>query len=160
MYIYYIIYIINMNIVTEDASFKSKALAALGIAVTADALDYFAAPIFSTPIIGDIFDSFITGLLYSITKSKLSTAVNMAEFIPFIGDFLPVYTLSTLMWISKESKRHNKERVRKYEHEYQNKTKTPVLRAKLLSSSPSSLYIPFWKNIKLFQFLLRDVVGR
>ena len=30
-----------MNIVREDASFKSKALAALGIAVTADALDYF-----------------------------------------------------------------------------------------------------------------------
>jgi hypothetical protein len=150
-----------MNIVREDASFKNKAFAALGIAVTADALDYFAAPIFSTPIIGDIFDSFITSLLYSITKSKLSTAVNMAEFIPFIGDFLPVYTLSTLMWISKESKRRNKERVRKYEQEYHNKTKTPILRAKLLSlSPPSSLYIPFWKNIKLFQFLLRDVVGR
>ena len=149
-----------MNIVREEASFKSKALAALGIAVTADALDYFAAPIFSTPIIGDIFDSFITSLLYSITKSKLSTAVNMAEFIPFIGDFLPVYTLSTLMWISKESKRRNKERVRKYEQEYHNKTKTPVLRAKLLSSSPPSLYTPLWKNIKLFQFLLRDVVGR
>jgi hypothetical protein len=29
----------------------------------------------------------------------------MAEFIPFIGDLLPVYTLSTLMWISKESKK-------------------------------------------------------
>src|SRR5215211_6057333 len=94
-----------MNIVREDASFKNKALAALGISVIADALDYFAAPIFSAPIVGDIFDSFITGLLYSITKSKLSTAVNMAEFIPFIGDLLPVYTLSTLMWISKESKK-------------------------------------------------------
>jgi hypothetical protein len=29
----------------------------------------------------------------------------MVEFIPFIGDFIPVYTLSTLMWISKESKK-------------------------------------------------------
>jgi hypothetical protein len=29
----------------------------------------------------------------------------MAEFIPFVGDLLPVYTLSTLMWISKESKK-------------------------------------------------------
>jgi hypothetical protein len=95
-----------MEIVKEEAtSFRGKALTALGISVTADALDYFAAPIFSTPIIGDIFDSFVTSLLYSITKSKLSTAVNMAEFIPFIGDFLPVYTLSTLMWISKESKK-------------------------------------------------------
>jgi hypothetical protein len=94
-----------MEIVKEGTSFGGKALTALGISVTADALDYFAAPIFSTPIIGDIFDSFVTSLLYSITKSKLSTAVNMAEFIPFIGDLLPVYTLSTLMWISKESKK-------------------------------------------------------
>ena len=149
-----------MNIVREDASFKDKALAALGVSVIADALDYFAAPIFSAPIVGDIFDSFITGLLYSITKSKLSTAINMAEFIPFIGDFLPVYTLSTLMWISKESKRRNKEDSRKYDAQY-SETKTPVLRAKLLSSSsPSSLHIPFWKNIKLFQFLLRDAVSR
>jgi hypothetical protein len=94
-----------MEIVKKGTSFRGKALTALGISVTADALDYFAAPIFSTPIIGDIFDSFVTSLLYSITKSKLSTAVNMAEFIPFIGDLLPVYTLSTLMWISKESKK-------------------------------------------------------
>jgi hypothetical protein len=149
-----------MNIVSEDASFKDKALAALGISVIADALDYFAAPIFSTPIVGDIFDSFITSLLYSITKSKLSTAINMAEFIPFIGDFLPVYTLSTLMWISKESKRQKKQDHGKYDAEH-SEAKTPVLRAKLLSSSsPSSLHIPFWKNIKLFQFLLRDVIRR
>ena len=94
-----------MEIVKEGTSFRGKALTALGISVAADALDYFAAPIFSTPIIGDIFDSFVTSLLYSITKSKLSTAVNLAEFIPFIGDLLPVYTLSTLMWISKESKK-------------------------------------------------------
>jgi hypothetical protein len=94
-----------MEIVKEGTSFRGKALTALGISVAADALDYFAAPIFSTPIIGDIFDSFVTSLLYSITKSKLSTAVNMAEFIPFVGDLLPVYTLSTLMWISKESKK-------------------------------------------------------
>ncbi len=94
-----------MEIIKEGKSFRGKALAALGISITADALDYFAAPIFSTPIIGDILDSFTTSLLYSITKSKLSTAINMAEFIPFIGDFIPVYTLSTLMWISKESKR-------------------------------------------------------
>jgi hypothetical protein len=91
-----------MEIVKEGTSFGGRALAALGISVTADALDYFAAPIFSTPIIGDIFDSVVTSLLYSITKSKLSTAVNMAEFIPFVGDLLPLYTLSTLMWISKE----------------------------------------------------------
>src|SRR5215213_4026809 len=94
-----------MEIVKERTSFRGKALTALGISVAADALDYFAAPLFSTPIIGDIFDSFVTSLLYSITKSKLSTAVNMAEFIPFVGDLLPVYTLSTLMWISKESKK-------------------------------------------------------
>ena len=26
----------------------------------------------------------------------------MTEFIPFVGDLIPVYTLSTLLWISKE----------------------------------------------------------
>jgi hypothetical protein len=41
-------------------------------------------------------------MLYSVTKSKTATAINLMEFIPFVGDFVPVYTLSTLYWISKE----------------------------------------------------------
>jgi hypothetical protein len=67
----------------------------------ADGLDYFAALLFSTPLIGDIFDFIVTSLLYSITRSKLSTAINMTEFIPFVGDLIPVYILSTLVYISK-----------------------------------------------------------
>src|SRR5918995_5645519 len=59
-----------MEIVKEGTSFRGKALTALGISVTADALDYFAAPIVITPIIGDIFDSFIISLSYSITKES------------------------------------------------------------------------------------------
>jgi hypothetical protein len=47
-------------------------------------------------------------LLYSITKSKLSAAINLIEFIPIVGDFIPVYTLSTLVWISKELKNSSK----------------------------------------------------
>lgn len=114
-----------MQIVKEDASFRQRALAALGVSVIADTLDYFAAPLFSTPLIGDIFDSFITGLLYSITKSKLSTAINMAEFIPFIGDLIPIYTLSTLMWISKESK--NYKRIERYQVDhYKNRINTDI----------------------------------
>ena len=91
-----------MQIVQNDTSFGRRAITALGISVIADGLDYFAAPLFSTPLIGDIFDFIITSLLYSITRSKSSTAINMTEFIPFVGDFIPVYTLSTLLWISKE----------------------------------------------------------
>lgn len=83
------------------SSFRTAALA-LGISVMADALDYVAAPLFSTPIIGDVFDVITTGLLYSITKSKVSVIMNLAEFIPFVGDFLPVYTVSTLVWIMRE----------------------------------------------------------
>ena len=82
-------------------SFKS-AVFALGLSVIADVLDYVAAPIFSVPIIGDVFDVIVTGLLYSLTKSKVSVIMNLAEFIPFVGDFLPVYTVSTLIWISRE----------------------------------------------------------
>ena len=91
-----------MQIVQNDTSFVRRAITALGISIIADGLDYFAAPLFSTPLIGDVFDFIITSLLYSITRSKSATAINMIEFIPFVGDFIPVYTLSTLLWIGKE----------------------------------------------------------
>ena len=68
----------------------------------ADILDFLAAPIFGVPIIGDIFDVIVTGLLYMITRSKVSVVMNLAEFIPFLGDFLPVYTVSTILWVSRD----------------------------------------------------------
>jgi hypothetical protein len=91
-----------VQVIQNERSFGNRAISALGIAIIADALDYFAAPLFSSPIIGDIFDSIVTGMLYSVTKSKSATAINLIEFIPFAGDFVPIYTLSTLYWISKE----------------------------------------------------------
>ena len=84
-------------------------MTALGVSIIADALDYFCGSTFSSPIIGDIFDSIITSILYSITKSKSATAINLIEFIPFVGDFVPVYTLSTLCWISKELRKPKSE---------------------------------------------------
>jgi hypothetical protein len=92
----------SMQVVKNDGSFGSRAMTALGVSIIADALDYFVAPLFGSPIIGDIFDSIVTSILYSITKSKSATAINLIEFIPFVGDFVPVYTLSTLYWISRE----------------------------------------------------------
>lgn len=82
--------------------FKFKVASALGISLIADALDYFAAPLFGVPLVGDVFDAIVVSILFNITKSKMSAAINMIEFIPIIGDFIPVYTLSTLLWISKE----------------------------------------------------------
>ena len=67
-----------------------------------------AAPIFGAPIIGDVFDVIVSGLLFSITRSKVLLIMNLAEFIPFLGDFLPVYTISTLMWILREQEEENK----------------------------------------------------
>lgn len=75
---------------------------ALGISIIADGLDYLAAPIFSVPIIGDVFDIIVSGLLYFITKSKVSLIINLTEFIPFLGDFIPVYAVSTIIWILRE----------------------------------------------------------
>lgn len=75
---------------------------ALGISLVADLLDYLTAPIFGVPIIGDIFDVIVSGLLFSITRSKVLLIMNLAEFIPFLGDFLPVYTISTLIWVLRE----------------------------------------------------------
>ena len=88
----------------EQRFFKIRAALALGISILADLLDYLAAPIFGMPIIGDIFDFIVLGLLYSITKSKVSVIMNLTEFIPFLGDFLPVYTVSTLIWILRQQK--------------------------------------------------------
>jgi hypothetical protein len=85
-----------------ELPFEIRALSALGLSVAADALDYLAAPIFAMPVIGDIADSIITASLYSITRSKMATAINTIEFIPVIGDLLPVYTLSTLLWICQQ----------------------------------------------------------
>ena len=97
-----------MQIMKEEAPFIHKAATAMTISVIADALDYFAAPLFDVPVIGDVFDVITTSLLYSITKSKASTAINTIELIPVIGDFVPTYTLSTLLWISRELKKRNK----------------------------------------------------
>jgi hypothetical protein len=82
-----------------SASFKLRAASALGISIIADLLDYIAAPVFDMPVIGDIFDVITTSLLFRITGSKLATAINTIEFIPLIGDLIPAYTISTLIWI-------------------------------------------------------------
>ena len=88
-----------------DTSFKLRAGAALAISAVADALDYVAAPLFAVPIIGDIPDAIVTSILFSITRSKRSTLLNMVEFVPLIGDLVPTYTISTLLWIYGESKK-------------------------------------------------------
>ncbi len=93
-----------------DSSFKLRAGAALAVAVAADVIDYAAAPLSAIPIIGDIPDAIITGILFAITRSKRSTLLNLIEFVPVIGDFVPTYTLTTLMWIYKESRKKNEER--------------------------------------------------
>ena len=76
---------------------------ALTISIIADLLDYIGAPVLGVPIIGDLFDFIVISYIYSITKSKVVLVINLAEFVPFIGDFLPVYTVSTIIWILRES---------------------------------------------------------
>ena len=92
----------NFRVIDPKNQFKRKALTALGISVAADILDYIAAPVFAVPVIGDAFDALTIALLYNVTKSKFSATLNMIEFIPVIGDLLPVFTFSTLAWIIKE----------------------------------------------------------
>jgi len=79
----------------------------LGISVIADALDYAGAPIFALPIIGDVADVIVMTLLYRLTGSKTSAAINTIELIPFIGDFIPTYTITTLVWILRELRKRN-----------------------------------------------------
>src|SRR5687768_18202556 len=42
-------------------------------------------------------------MLYRLTGSKTSAAINSIEFIPLIGDMVPAYTISTLLWILRAS---------------------------------------------------------
>jgi hypothetical protein len=92
-----------------DSVFKIRAAAALAVSVAADALDYVAAPLFALPVIGDIPDAVVTSMLYAITRSKRSALLNMVEFVPVIGDFVPTYTISTLLWIYGESKKKKRQ---------------------------------------------------
>jgi hypothetical protein len=92
-----------------DRSFEVRAAGALGISIVADALDYIGAPIFALPIVGDVVDAIVMAILYRLTGSKTSTAINSIEFIPVIGDMIPVYTLSTLLWILKTASQRRKD---------------------------------------------------
>jgi hypothetical protein len=92
----------------SDQSFGARATTALAISIVVDALDYIGAPIFAIPIVGDIVDATVIAILYRLTGSKTSTAINSIELIPFIGDMIPAYTVSTLLWILKESSRKRK----------------------------------------------------
>ena len=91
----------------SELPFQVRAISALGISVIADALDYAGAPIFALPIIGDVADVIVMTLLYRLTGSKTSAAINTIELIPFIGDFIPTYTITTLVWILRELRKRN-----------------------------------------------------
>ena len=85
--------------------FMSRLLVALTISVIADAIDFAEGPILGIPPIGAVSNAVVTGILYAITRNKKSAAINAIKFIPFIGDFIPTYTITTLMWIFKESRK-------------------------------------------------------
>ena len=91
------------SIISGSVFPKVSMSLALTISIVADLLDYTAAPLLGMPIIGDVFDLIVMSMLYSITKSKVLFIMNLAEFVPFLGDFLPVYTASTIIWILRES---------------------------------------------------------
>jgi hypothetical protein len=87
--------------------FLSRALSALGISVIADVIDLIGGPILTIPPIGDIPNALVTGLLFAITRNKRSAAINLIKFIPIVGDYIPTYTITTLMWIYTEWSKKN-----------------------------------------------------
>lgn len=87
--------------------FLWRAFSALGISVIADALDFIGGPILAIPPIGDIPNAIITGLLFAITRNKRTAAINLIKFIPIVGDYIPAYTVTTLLWIYTEWSKKN-----------------------------------------------------
>ena len=92
----------------SDLSFEVRATTALGISLIVDALDYIGAPIFALPVVGDVVDEAVMAILYRLTGSKTSTAINSLDLLPVIGDMIPAYTISTLLWILRESSHRRK----------------------------------------------------
>ena len=101
----------------SELPFEVRAASALGISVAADALDYVGAPIFALPIVGDIADAAVMAVLFRLTGSKKSAAINAIEFIPFVGDFVPTYTITTLMWVLKEVRKKRRSVESRYPHQ-------------------------------------------
>ena len=87
--------------------FLSRALLALGLSVIADVVDFIGGPILIIPPVGDIPNALVTGLLFAITRNKRSAAINLIKFIPIVGDYVPTYTITTLMWIYTEWSKKN-----------------------------------------------------
>ena len=93
--------------------FGIRAASALGVSVVADGLDYLGAPIFALPIIGDIADGIVMAILYKLSGSKKSALIHAIEFIPFVGDYVPTYTITTLAWILKELRKREPVKLQK-----------------------------------------------
>jgi hypothetical protein len=91
--------------------FRMRANSALVVSVGVDALDYLAPMLSAMQILGDISDGIAIGILYEITRSKRSILLNLVEFIPVIGDFVPAYTISRLLWIYSESRQKQKQAI-------------------------------------------------
>lgn len=47
--------------------------------------------------------------------------MNLAEFIPFLGDFLPTYTVSTMLWIARDQEFDKLGTIRKIFNLFSNK---------------------------------------
>jgi hypothetical protein len=122
---------------STELSFEIRAMSAVGISIIADALDYAGAPIFALPVIGDISDLIVTGLLYRLTRSKVSVLINSIEFVPFIGDFIPTYTISTLLWLLNESRRRPKQLTQQASSRTQQKNKIIMIRPDAGNSNAS-----------------------
>ena len=88
-----------------------RANSALVVSVGVDVLDYLAPMLSAMQIVGDISDGIAIGILYEITRSKRSILLNLVEFIPVIGDFVPAYTISRLLWIYSESRQKQKQAI-------------------------------------------------
>ena len=85
----------------------SRALVALGLSVIADTMEFLDVVAFAFPIIGDVSNAALIGALYAITRNKKSTAINLIKFIPVLGNIIPVYTITTLLWIYSEARRRD-----------------------------------------------------
>jgi hypothetical protein len=53
----------------------------------------------------------MTRIIYGVIRRKHSTLLNLVEFFPVVGDFVPDYTISKIVWIYSESKQKQKQAI-------------------------------------------------
>ena len=98
-------------LITKGGVSPTRAATALVLSVVADVMEFLEIPLLAVPFIGEIPTVAVGGALFAITRNKRSAALNLIKLIPVLGSIVPIYTITTLIWIYSESRKQKYKKV-------------------------------------------------